>query len=158
VTHPSIVDSLYDLSDDELIESWREAEPAYKNALYVLRAHEAELVRRMGDRLVLETDKGSVVRSPKLGPYQWDREALHMILGDRLSKEMWAEIERPVTEVKIMTAKVQKYAKQLGISESDLSRCYFRAEHKQDLEYHPPLLAQLEASVADVKAKRGEKV
>lgn len=153
---PNIVDVLYDLSNGDLIESWREAETEYRRALQVFRAHENELIRRMGDRLALESDKGTVVRSPKLGAYQWDRDALHRLFADRLTREMWNEIEVPVTTIKTRTTSVHKYAKRLGITEEELRQCYFRAEQSQDLEFYPPdeLLADLEASVEMVKAEK----
>ena len=153
---PNIVDILYDLGNGELIESWREAETEYRRALQVFRAHENELIRRMGDRLALESDKGTVVRSPKLGAYQWDRDALHRLFDGRLTGQMWAEIEVPVTTIKTRTTSVHKYAKRLGITEEELRQCYFRAEQSQDLEFYPPdeLLADLEASVEMVKAEK----
>ena len=153
---PNIIDVLYDMGDGELIESWQRAETEYRRALQVFRAHEAELIRRMGDRLALESDKGTVVRSPKLGAYQWDRDALHRLFGERLTREMWAEIETPVTTIKTRTTSVHKYAKRLGITEEELKQCYFRAEQSQDLEFYPPqdLLAELEASVEKVKAEK----
>jgi hypothetical protein len=108
----------------------------------------------MGDRLSIESEAGTVVRSPQLGPYQWENEALHRLFGDRLNGDMWAEIEVPVTTVKIRTVAVNKYAKRLGVTDAELKRCYFRAESKQDLEFYPPqaLTEQLEKSVEAVIA------
>lgn len=154
---PAFVDVLYDLGDAELIKAWRDAEPEFQRARAVLNACESELVRRMGERLSLESEEGTVVRSPQLGPYQWDREALLNLFGDRLNDAMWAEIFVPVTEIKTRTASVTKYAKKLGISEAELGKCYFRAERKQELEFYPPedsLLSKLEASVISARAKR----
>ena len=154
---PNIVDVLYDVSDAELVKAWQDAEPEFQRAREVLWACEHELVRRMGDRLSLETEEGTVVRSPQLGPYQWDREAIQRLFGDRLNETMWGEIFVPVTEIRTRTAQVQKYAKKLGISEAELAKCYFRAERKQELEFYPPedsLLSKLEQSVIAKRAKR----
>lgn len=154
---PNIIDILYDVSDAELIQAWRDAEPEFQRARQVLFACEGELVRRMGEKLSLETDEGTVVRSPQLGPYQWDRQALEELFRNRLDGRMWAEIFVPVTEVKTRTAAVQKYAKKLGVSEAELGKCYFRAERKQELEFYPPedsLLSKLEQSVIAERAKR----
>lgn len=144
---PAFDDVLYDLSDTELIEEWRKAGPEFHRARTRLQKSEGELVRRMGERLSLETESGTVVRSPQLGDYQWDRNALRLLFGDRLSASMWDSIFVPVTTTKTMTAQVKKYAKQLGLTDADLAKCYFRAERKQDLEFCPPLIETLRQSV-----------
>jgi hypothetical protein len=153
---PAIADILYDLSDAELVERWKDAGPEFQQARQVLYACEGELIRRMGDRLALESEAGTMVRSPQMGDYQWQPDDLARLFGDRLTEEMWAEILTPVTTVKTNTTAVKKYAKRLGISEAELATCYFRAERKQNLEWHPPrdLETELRASIADIKAKR----
>ena len=154
---PAYIDVLYDMNDAELIQAWCDAEPEFQRARMVLQTCEGELVRRMGENLALQSEIGTVVRSPQLGEYQWDREALHKLFGGRLTPEMWAEIEQPVTTVKTRTTAVNKYAKRLGISEAELKACYFRAERKQELEFHGPtdLMAQFQASVDAEREKRG---
>ena len=134
---PTVEAYLDDLGDAELIASWREAEPAAKNAVAALRVHEHEILRRMSDRLALESEIGTVVRSPQLGPYQWQPDALHALFGDRLTAAMWAEIEVTVSEVKFRTVAINKYAKRLGVSDAELRSCYFRAESRQELEFVP---------------------
>lgn len=134
---PAIADVLYDVSDADLIERWQEAKPEAERARRVLLALEGELIRRMGDRLALETEGGTVTRSPQLGPYQWDKEAIRRLFGDRLSAGQWDEIFVDTIETKTRTVAVTKYAKQLGITEAELAGCYFRAERKQELEWHP---------------------
>src|SRR5689334_9095993 len=117
---PNPIDVMYDLSDAELVERWREALPEAKRANAVLRACEGEMVRRMGDRLALETEAGTVVRSPQLGDYQWDKEALRKLFGNRLTEAMYNQIFVPFTEIRTRTIQVKKYAQQLGVTEEEL--------------------------------------
>lgn len=147
---PEYDDVLYDLGDAELVEEWRQARLEFQRARMRYQKSEGELVRRMGEALALETEAGTVVRSPQLGEYQWDEAALRRLFGTRLVEAQWRDILHEVRTVKVKTATVQKYARQLHIPEADLNACYFRAERKQDLEWHPPqnLKAQLEASIA----------
>lgn len=131
------VDKTYDLSDGDLIEGWLQSKEDYNTARRTFFAFEGEVVRRMGENLSLTGDNGTVVRSPQLGPYQWDNVALRQLFGSRVPEMAWKEIEVQVTTTKTRTVSVNKWAKKLGISDAELAKCYFRAESKQDLEFFP---------------------
>ena len=152
-------DFLRDLPDADLVWSWNCAENELSDLIFTRDAHRGELLRRITDsgKSGLETDKGTAVKEPQFGNYEWDVDALNTLILSRLTAGELAKCVTPVpATVKVNTVGVKAAAARLGVSEAELAGCFKRPELTPKLKFVEPerLLETLQESVAALQIPR----